>query len=65
MYNFILQFAFFAAVGAIIYVISRAVPRVNEIEGESKTPLTAGWRPCLWKKRMLSSARPLKNFYGG
>ena len=39
MYNFILQFAFFAAAGAIIYVISRAVPRVNEIEGESKNAL--------------------------
>ncbi len=36
MYDFILQSAFLAAVGAIVYIISRAVPRVNEIEGESK-----------------------------
>ncbi|MBI5148032.1 MAG: hypothetical protein HZA37_02670 [Parcubacteria group bacterium] len=36
MRDFILQFAFLTGIAAIIYVISRAVPRVNETEGESK-----------------------------
>lgn len=39
MYDLILQLAVFLSLGAMIYLVSRALPRINDIEVEAKTPL--------------------------
>lgn len=39
MYDLILQLAVFLSLGAMIYLISRALPRINDVEVEIKTPL--------------------------
>ncbi|MBI2591435.1 MAG: hypothetical protein HYW34_02040 [Candidatus Brennerbacteria bacterium] len=39
MYDLILQLAVFFSLGAIIYLVSRALPRINDVEIEVKTPL--------------------------
>lgn len=39
MYDLILQLVVFLSLGAMIYLISRALPRINDVEVEIKTPL--------------------------
>lgn len=39
MYDLILQLAVFFSLGAMIYLVSRALPRINDIEAETSTPL--------------------------
>ena len=38
MYSLILQLGFFLSLGGIIYVISRALPRISEVETQPQKP---------------------------
>ena len=39
MYDLILQLAVFLSLGAMIYLVARALPRVSDVETEASTPL--------------------------